>query len=68
LNITHEIAVQRLRAAGAGQVADQLAAFRNVDGGLGGWDGWVRGRFSKRIIGIIWPEESMTPHRKENHA
>jgi hypothetical protein len=59
LNMTHEIAVQRLRAAGAGQVADLVAAFRNVDGGLGGWDGWVRGRFNKRIVGIIWPEEGV---------
>jgi hypothetical protein len=39
------------------RVADQVAAFRIVDGGLGGWDGWVRGRFNKRIVGIIWPEE-----------
>ena len=55
--ITHEVAVQRLRAAGAAQVAEKVAAFRNVDGGLGGWDGYVRGSFSKRIVAIIWPEE-----------
>jgi hypothetical protein len=57
-SITHEMAVQRLRAAGADQVADRLAAIRNVDGGLGGWDGYVRGTFNKRIVGIVWPEEA----------
>jgi hypothetical protein len=57
MTVTHEIAVQRLRAAGADQVADQVAEWRNIDGTLGGWDGWVRGEFSKRIVGIIWPEE-----------
>jgi hypothetical protein len=55
--VTHEVAVRRLRDAGASQVADRLAAFRNVDGGLGGWDGYVRGSFSRRIVAIIWPEE-----------
>lgn len=59
-SITHEMAVQRLRAARADQVADKLEAFRNVDGGLGGWDGYVRGNFNKRIVGIVWPEEVET--------
>jgi len=57
-NVTHQIAVQRLRAAGATIVADELAAFRNVDGNLGGWDGWVKGKYSLRVIGIIWPEQT----------
>ncbi|PSO33417.1 hypothetical protein [Bradyrhizobium sp. MOS002] len=56
--ITHENAVQRLRAAGADKVADQVDGWRNVDGGLGGWDGMVRGNYSRKIIGIIWPEEA----------
>ena len=56
-SITHDIAVQRLRAAGADKVADKVAAWRNVDGSLGGWDGWVRGKFNKQIVAIIWPEE-----------
>ena len=55
--ITHQMAVQRLRDAGADQVADKLDGFRNVDGELGGWDGYVRENFSKRIVAIIWPEE-----------
>jgi hypothetical protein len=59
-SITHDMAVQRLREAGADLVADRLAAFRNVDGTLGGWDGYVRGNFSKRIVGIVWPEEGST--------
>jgi hypothetical protein len=57
-NVTHEIAVQRLRAAGATIVAEEVAAFRSVDGDLKGWDGWVRGKYSLRIIGIIWTEET----------
>ena len=57
VSITHQMAVQRLREAGADQVADRVAAFRNVDGGLGGWDGFVRGNFSQRIVAIVWPEE-----------
>jgi hypothetical protein len=57
-NVTHQIAVQRLRAAGATIVADELAAFRNVDGNLGGWDGWAKGKYSLRVIGIIWPEQT----------
>ena len=57
-NVTHEIAVQRLRAAGATIVAEEVAAFRSVDGDLKGWDGWVRGKYSLRIIGIIWTEEA----------
>ena len=56
--ITHEIAVQRLRAAGATIVAEEVAAFRSVDDDHKGWDGWVRGKYSLRIIGIIWPEEA----------
>lgn len=50
--------MQRLRAAGATIVAEEVAAFRSVDGDLKGWDGWVRGKYSLRIIGIIWPEET----------
>ena len=56
-SVTHEMAVERLRAAGADIVAEEVAAFRNVDGNLGGWDGWVKGKYGHRIIGIIWPEE-----------
>ncbi|MBR0971641.1 MULTISPECIES: hypothetical protein [Bradyrhizobium] len=59
--VTHQMAVERLRAAGAVQVADKLAAFRNVDGGLGGWDGFVRKQFSQRIVAVIWPEEGPAP-------
>jgi hypothetical protein len=55
--VTHEMAVQRLRAAGAEIVAEEVAAFRNVDGNLDGWDGWVKGKYGHRIVGIIWPEE-----------
>jgi hypothetical protein len=56
-DVTHDMAVQRLHAAGAHIVAEEVAAFRNRDGNLGGWDGWVKGRFGSRIVGIIWPEE-----------
>jgi hypothetical protein len=56
-NVTHEMAVQRLRDAGADILAEELAAFRNVDGNLGGWDQWVRSKYGSRIVGIIWPEE-----------
>ena len=56
-HVTHEIAVQRLRAAGATIVADEVAAYRSVDDDQG-WDGWVRGKYGLRIIGIIWPEEA----------
>ena len=56
-DVTHEMAVQRLRDAGADIVAEEVAAFRNRDGNLGGWDGWVRSKYGHRIIGIIWPEE-----------
>lgn len=56
-DVTHEIAVQRLRAAGADHVADKLASFRSVDGDFKGWDGHLRGKFSKRIVAIVWPEE-----------
>ena len=56
-DVTHQIAVERLRAAGADAVADKLAAFRSRDGDLKGWDGHARGEFSKRIVAIIWPEE-----------
>jgi hypothetical protein len=55
--VSHKRAVERLRAAGADQVADKVAAFCNADGGLGGWDGWIRGSFSQRIVNIVWPEE-----------
>ena len=57
-HVTHEIAVQRLRAAGATIVADEVAAYRSVDDDLKGWDGWVRGKYGLRIIGLIWPEEA----------
>jgi len=56
-SVTHEMAVQRLRAARADVVAEEVAAFRNVDGNLCGWDSWVKGRYGHRIVGIIWPEE-----------
>lgn len=56
-DVTHEIAVERLRAAGAHAVADKLSAFRSAHDDLKGWDGHVRGNYSKRIVAIIWPEE-----------
>jgi hypothetical protein len=61
--VTHQMAVQRLREAGADQVADRLAAFRNVDSTLGGWDGMVRKQLSRRIVAVIWPEEGPAPKR-----
>lgn len=39
MTVTHEIAVERLGAAGAKEVADLVSLFRNSDGTLGGWDG-----------------------------
>jgi hypothetical protein len=55
----YQTAIQRLRCAGAVHVADELTKWRNCDGGLGGWDGWVKGNFSQRIIAIIWGEEGV---------
>lgn len=52
MSVTHEMAVQRLREA------DKVAGFRNVDGTLGGWDGYVRRNFNKKIVGIVWPDEA----------
>ena len=46
-DVTHVIAVQRLRAAGADHIADKLASFRSVDGDLKGWDGHAHGNFIK---------------------
>ena len=60
-SITHDTAVQTLRRRGR-SVADMLA-FRNVDGGLGGWDDYVRGTFSKKIVGIVWPEKAALTNR-----
>jgi hypothetical protein len=55
--VTRELAIERLRQAGAHGPADLLAAWVNRDGTFGGWDGYVRRRFSNRIVAIIWPEE-----------
>ena len=49
---THEIALQRLRPAGADHVADTLASFQSVDGDLKGWDGHARREFQQALSGL----------------
>jgi hypothetical protein len=56
--VTHAMAVERLTKAGFENEAERLAAWRNVNGDLLGWDGMVRGKFAPDIISIVWPNEA----------
>jgi hypothetical protein len=52
--VTHATAVSRLREAGWLEVAEQVKAWRNKEGNLGGWDQWVRVTFEPEVITKIW--------------
>ncbi len=52
--VTKQVAIQRLRAAGHYDVAKELDAWRDANGNNWGWDGWIRGAHP-HVISVIWP-------------
>ena len=52
--VTHDMAVERL--AEIPWAAEKLRKWRNVDGGLGGWDDYAQAEFNSNILSRIWPE------------
>ena len=53
---TKNEAINRLRAAGFENEADELEAWRNNYGNNQGWDGSIRRRHP-HVIHVIWPDE-----------
>ena len=54
--VTKEDAVKLLLAVGLNQEANELNAWRDVNGNNWGWDGWIRGTHP-HVIAVIWPDE-----------
>lgn len=51
--ITKDEAVRLLRNAGFAQEANELDAWRDVNGNNLGWDGWIRRQFP-HLVATIW--------------
>jgi hypothetical protein len=54
--VAKEDALRRLRDAGLHQEADELDAWRDVNGNNWGWDGWIRGKHP-HVVAVIWTDE-----------
>ncbi len=49
-------AVRRLRTAELNEIANELEAWRDINGNNWGWDGWIRSAHPNAVA-IIWPDE-----------
>jgi hypothetical protein len=54
-SITKDEAVRRLRSAGYTSEADELEAWRDMNGNNWGWDGWIRGQYP-HVVPAIWQD------------
>jgi len=54
--VTKDAAIQRLINAGFQQEANELHAWRDMNGNNWGWDGWIR-RAHPHVVAAIWPNE-----------
>lgn len=49
-------AMRRLHAAGLNEIANELDAWRDINGNNWGWDGWIRSAHPDAVA-IIWRDE-----------